>query len=213
MNNGYRDASHVIKGFNLICLDIDDGTSMDMVKLLLNQYKFFMHSTKRSTENHNRFRVVLPMSHKLKLNKEDYKQFMQNIYDFLPFDVDMQTSDYARKWATHNGKYSYHDGELFDVVPFIPKTKAAIKQKALLNTYTNLNNLERWVITNSTDQGRNNSLTRYAFVCVDLKQDLNTVQNNVLALNNKLPKPLAEQEVLSTVMISASKKIIARDSK
>jgi len=213
MPNGYRDAAHVIKGFNLLVLDLDDGTSMDMVKLLLSQYKFFMHTTKRHTETHNRFRVVLPMSHKLNLNKDDYKQFMQNVYAFLPFEVDAQTADFARKWQTHNGKYSYSDGDLFDVIPFIPKTKAAIKQKALLGNYTNLNNLERWVITNSIDMGRNNSLIKYAYVCVDLGQDLNTVQNNVLALNNKLPKPLAEQEVLSTVMISASKKIIARDSK
>ena len=211
--SGYRDEAHCAKGFNLLVLDLDDGTSIDMVKLLLSQYKFFLHTTKRHTENHNRFRVVLPMSHKLKLTRDDYKQFMQNVFAFLPFDVDSQTGQRSRKWQTNNGKYSYNDGELFDVIPFIPKTKHAEKQKALLNTYTNLNNLERWVITNSTDQGRNNSLVRYAYVCVDLGQDLNTVQNNVLALNNKLPKPLAEQEVLSTVMISASKKIIARDSK
>jgi len=211
--DGYRDAVHVIKGFDLLVLDLDDGTSIDMVKLLLSDYKFFIHTTKRHTDAHNRFRVILPMSHKLKLSPKDYKEFMQNVYAFLPFDVDSQTADIARKWMTHNGKYSYNDGELFDVIPFIPKTTAASKQKQKLNAYTNLNNLERWVIANSDDTGRNNALLRYGFVCVDLNQDLNTVQNSVLALNSKLPKPLPEREVLSTVMLSISKKIIARDSK
>ena len=211
---GYRDDSHCIAGFNLIVLDIDSGdVSTDMVKLLLSDYKFFLHHTKRSTKEKPRFRLVLPMSHKLKLSKEDYKEFMNNVYAFLPFDVDTQTNQRSRKWCTNNGKYSYNDGELFDVLPFIPKTKAASTQKDKLNNYTNLNNLERWVISNSEDTGRNNSLLRYGYVCVDLNQDLSTVQNNILALNNKLPKPLSEQEVLSTVMLSVSKKIIQRDSK
>lgn len=210
---GYRDDSHCMKGFNLCVLDIDGGVSIPMVELLLADYKYMLYTTKRHTEEKNRFRLILPMSHILKLSKEDYKEFMKNIYNFLPFELDDKTSDRPRKWLTNTGKYSYHEGNLLDVLPFIPKTKEADKRKKVYNTYVNLTNLERWVVANAENTGRNNILLRYAYTCIDLGQDTATVKTNTLNLNSKLDKPLNEMEIHKSIFVSVDRKITERDTK
>jgi len=210
---GYRDTHHCIGGFNVCILDMDGGVSIKMTELLLNKYRYLLYCTKRHTAEKNRFRLIMPISHKLKLNENDYKQFMQNVYNFLPFELDEQTNNRSRKWLTNAGKYSYHEGELFDALPFIPHTKEANKRKEIYIKYSNLTNLERWVVTNANDMGRNNTLLRYAYVCVDLGQDYNSVRTNTMNLNGKLDKPLDEQEIDSSIMQSVAKKVITRDSK
>lgn len=210
---GYRDDQHCMEGFNTCILDMDGGVSIKMVELLLAKYKYFIYTTKRHTPEKNRFRLILPTSHKLKLSRDDYKEFMVNVFNFLPFELDSQTGQRSRKWLSNPGKYSYHDGILFDVLPFIPKTKEADKRKKVYNTYINLTNLERWVVANAENTGRNNILFRYAYTCIDLGQDTATVKTNVLNLNSKLDKPLNEIEIHTSIFVSVDKKITERDAK
>ena len=148
----------------------------------------------------------MPLSHTLELNAQDYRDFMHNIFDWLPFEVDRQTCQRARKWLTHNGKHWYNDGQLLDALQFVPKTKKADEQKATLAGQTNLTNLERWFVNNTGAGNRNNMLIQYAYACMDMGQDLHSIQSNVLELNRKLDQPLEETEVLSTVIQSITRK-------
>ena len=126
---GYRNEVNCIPGFNLVVIDVDHGISLTAAQLLLKDYKALFYTTKRHTEESNRFRIVFPTSHVVKLDADDYKKFMNNIYDWLPFEVDRQTNQRSRKWLTHDGDYFYQDGQLLDVMLFIPETKKQEEQE------------------------------------------------------------------------------------
>lgn len=206
LKDAYRDEKHVIPGFNLVVLDVEKSISLDVAKSLLGEYKYFMHTTKRHTDAEHRFRIIMPLSHTLELSVEDYRDFMMNLFEWLPFEVDTQTAQRSRKWLTHNGKSWYNDGQLLDALQFVPKTKKADEQRAIIAGQTNMTNLERWFINRTGSGNRNNQLIKYAYACMDMGQDLHSIQSNVLELNRKLDKPLEETEVLSTVIQSITRK-------
>lgn len=204
---GYRNEACCKPGFNLIVLDVDSETSYDTAKLLLNEYMWLMHTTKSHTADVNRYRIILPISHVLEFDSDEFKEFMENVYTFLPFNVDTQTNQRSRKWETHHGLYDYNDGTILNALQFIPKTKIAEEIKTKREKQTNMSALEQWFTNQGQKGNRNNSLMRYAFALIDLGYDISSVQNNVLALNSKLDEPLDEAEVLSTIVLSASRKI------
>lgn len=206
LKDAYRDEIHVIEGFNMICLDVEESSSLDTAKFLLRDYKWLIHTTKRHTPQNHRFRIIMPLSHTLELDAKDFRDFMFNIYEWLPFDVDKQTAQRSRKWLTHKGDFWYNDGQLLDALQFVPKTKKAEEHKAIVATQTNFSALERWFINNTNEGNRSHQLMKYAYALIDMGQDLPSIQNNVLALNKKLSKPLEETEVLSTILVTANKK-------
>ena len=208
LQDGYRDNKHIIPGFNILALDVDDGnTSIDMVNLLLGKYEYLLYTTKRHTDSKPRFRILFPMSHILKLSRDDYKDFMENVYNWLPINVDEAASDIARKWMTNPGKFVYNQGELLDVLPFIPKTKEADKRKIIFNDTQSLSNLERWFITRTGSGNRSNNLIKYAYALVDAGKTHNEIQDRVLALNTKLNPRLDTNEIYSTIMVSVANKL------
>ena len=204
--NGYRKEETCIPGFNMVVLDIDGGVNISTAKLLMKQYKFHLYTTKSHSDSEHCFRMVLPTSHILRLDAKDYKEFMNNVMDWLPFKVDEQTNQRARKWLSHTGHFDYNEGEVFDVLPFIPKTTKNEERKVLLNSQQSLDALERWVLNNIGD-GRNNSLLRYALVLVDTGFGFDQIRNKVLELNSKIPDSLDEAEVMGTIMVTVSKHI------
>jgi len=210
--NGHRSEDNAIPGFNLLVIDVDDTCNLSTAKALLTGYKALFYTTKRHQVDGNgdRFRIILPMNYTLKLDAKDYKEFMKNIYEWLPFEVDDQTGQRARKWMSHDGHYEYLDGDLLDVLPFIPKTSKNEERKARLQDQQSMDNLERWVINNIGDGNRNNMLLRYAMILVDGEFTLEQIQNAVVNLNDKLPDKLDESEIFSTIMISVTKAIAKR---
>ncbi len=212
VKGGHRTEDTAVPGFNMIVVDVDGGVSLDTAKLLLKDYKALYYTTKRHGQNGvDRFRIVLPTNYTLKLDAQDFKEFMSNVYEWLPFEVDDSTGQRSRKWLSHNGHHEYTEGKLIDVLPFIPKTRMNEQHQAKVLEQQNLNNLERWFINNTGDGNRNKQLHRYAMLLVDAGQSLDQVQTNVLALNNKLPDKLAEQELLSTILVSAAKAVQKRE--
>lgn len=213
----YRKEDNAIRGFNLVAIDVDDSVSLDTVKLLMKDFKYFIHTTKRhqkmvdGKQHGDRFRLVLPLSHKLKMDKQDYADFMQNIFDWLPFDCDTATSQRARKWETYNGQYWYNEGKSLDALLFIPKTAKCDEKRKIIDNHQSLTNIERWFVNHTGSGNRSNNLIRYAYLLVDAGQDITTVQNNVMALNNKLPDKLDDNEILSTIMVSATKRALDRN--
>lgn len=210
LNGGYRNEENCIAGFNLVVIDVDGGVNLSTVKLLLKNYKFLIYTTKRHTEQENRFRIILPINYELALDAKDYKEFMSNIYEWLPFEVDTATNQRARKWMSHDGHYEYNEGDVLDALPFIPKTSKNEERKELLNSQHSMDNLERWVLNNSGDGNRNNMLLRFAMILVDGGFDFEAIRQRVVGLNNKMPDKLDEAEVMATILVTAAKAISKR---
>ena len=210
LNGGYRNEENCIPGFNLVVIDVDGGVNISTAKLLLNNYKFLLYTTKRHTETEHRFRIILPINYELALDPKDYKEFMSNIYEWLPFTVDTATNQRARKWMSHDFHYEYNDGEVLDALPFIPKTSKNEERKELLNSQQSLDNLERWILNNSGDGNRNNMLLRYGMILCDAGFDFEGIRSRVMQLNDKMPDKLDEAELMGTVMVSVAKAISKR---
>lgn len=207
---GHRSDTNAIQGFNLLVIDVDGGISMEEAKSRLKGYKAYFYTTKRSTEEHNRFRVVFPTNYVLKLDRKEFAEFMKNFYTWLPFEVDGQTFDRARKWSSWNGDLHCQDGQLVDVLPFIPRTDKNAEYTKQHLSMESLSNLERWVLRNAPDSGRNNTLMRYGMMLADGGMDLAEIRGKVMELNSKLPEPLDMNELDKTIFVSVAKKINQR---
>ena len=210
LNGGYRNGENVIPGFNLVVIDVDGGCNMSTAKMLMKGHKYLMYTTKRHTEEENRFRIILPTNYELKMDGKEYKEFMSNVFDWLPFDADRSAGQRERKWLSHNGQFEYNDGDLFDVLPFIPKTSKNEERKTLLDSQQSMDNLERWVINHIGDGNRNNMLLRYAMILLDGGFDFENIRQRVVALNSKIADKLDESEIMSTVMVTVARNISKR---
>ena len=210
LNGGYRNEENCIAGFNLVVLDVDGGMNISTAKLLLKNYKFLIYTTKRHTEEDQRFRIIFPTNYKLDMDAKDYKEFMSNIYEWLPFEVDTATNQRARKWLSHEGYYEYNEGEMLDVLPFIPKTSKNNERKELINSQQSMDNLERWVINNIGDGNRNNLLLRYSMILMDAGFDFEGIRTRVMTLNDKIADKLEESEVMGTIMVTVAKTLSSR---
>jgi len=210
LKDGYRNEDNAIPGFNLVVIDVDGGVNMSTAKLLLKDYKFLLYTTKRHTDMEHRFRIILPINYELKLDAKDFKEFMANIYQWLPFQVDDGTNQRARKWLSHDGHYEYNEGEVLDALPFIPKTSKNEARQARFDSQQSLDNLERWVINNSGDGNRNNQMLKYAMVLVDAGFDFDGVRNRVFDLNNKMVDKLDESELMGTIMVTVGRSLAKR---
>ena len=205
--DGHRTGTKLLPGFNMIVLDVDEGISVATAKEVFQDYSYWIYTTKRHTATDNRFRIVLPISHILNLNTEDFSRFMTNIYDWLPFTPDTSAKDGTRKWATHKGsEIHYNEGKLFDVMDYIPETKKCEDMQSQRQTISSMSNLEAWLFRTMGEGNRNNLLLKYALALVDNGYDYSSVVNAVLAFNSKLSKPLPELEIHSTIMITVAKK-------
>jgi hypothetical protein len=211
---GYRNEENCQPGFNMIVLDVDGGTRMDMVREVLKPYHYLIYTTKRHTEAEHRFRVVLPMSYTLEFDSKEYKEFMTNVCEWLPFESDEDAYQRGRKWLTNDvsvqqdGLCEYNDNptaELFDVLPFIPKTSKNEDRKADVKKLQSMDKLERWVIQNIGDGNRNNMLFKYGMMLLDNGMDLSSAQEKVVSMNAKIMDSLGEIELTSTVMVSLTR--------
>ena len=209
MVDGYRKEENSITGFDMIVLDVDEGVPMALAEKLLKPYKYHMYTTKRhQTPGYgDRFRIVLPMNYRLHLDAKDFKEFMENVYAWLPFQVDNKTNQRARKWETFPGSFIDNDGELLDILPFIPKTAKNEERQKVISDLAGLTNMERWFINNTGTGNRSNQLLKYALMLVDAGFDYDSVLNNVIALNSKLADSIPDAELLTTVMVTAGKAV------
>ena len=209
LTHDYRHDDNCVPGFNIVVIDVDNQVSMEAAKQLLYNYKALYYTTKRHDPNAsgNRFRIVIPTNYELKLDRDTFKAFMQNLYEWLPFSSDEATGQRARKWLSHNAHYEYTDGQVLDVLPFIPNTSKNTEMKEKHKALHSMDALERWMILNMGDGNRNNMLIRYALTLVDNNCDLNTVRTACINLNQKLPDPLPDMEILNTVVKTAGKRI------
>lgn len=142
------------------------------------------------------------------LDRDDYKEFMSMLTDWLPFKVDEAANQRSRKWESFGGgKYIYNmDGEVLDALAFIPKTSKNEQYLQSFQRVESLDNLERWFAQRIAMGNRNNNMIRYALALVDNGMDLVTVSKQVHAFNHKLNNPLSADEIDSTVLVSVAKR-------
>lgn len=210
--NGNRREENCIPGFNLLVLDVDGAVSLSTAMLLLQNYKAIYYTTKRHQVDGNgdRFRIVLPINYTLRMDAKEYKEFYSNIISGMPFKIDEGVGQRSKKWLTNNGTVITTEGELFDVLPFIPKTSKNEERTKLLHDQQHLDNLERWVMNNTGDGNRNNMLHRYMRILVDAGFGFDQIRQKVTDLNNKLPDKLDDAEITNTILQSALKAIAER---
>lgn len=205
----YRNEECVIPGFNLLVLDMDDGTTLDWAREVLKEYTYLIYTTKRHQPNEHRFRIVLPMTYKLYLSKDDYKQFMLNVYDSLPFKgIDKQTAQRSRKWLSNKGTIFTNTGALFDPRPFMPNTSQNQARIDADKAYGNVDNIDRWFLKNISNGNRNNMLYRYGKLLQEVTDangnalDDKVIERRILDLNRRLEAPLNDVELRDTVLQS-----------
>ncbi len=211
--NGKRREDCMAKGFNMVVIDVDEGVSLDTAKLLLKDLTYHIYTTKRhqklvdDVQHGDRFRILLPLSHELKLDSEDFKEFMNNVYSWLPFDSDTATNQRSKKWMSHNGTYSNNEGELLDALQFIPNTDKNSERENKLNSTADLSSLERWFALRMSSGNRSNEMIKYAMMLVESGRDLIDIQTAVMELNDKLKEPLPAKEVMETILKTVANKM------
>lgn len=205
---GHRAEENVIKGFNMIVIDVDGGTSVETAHELLKDYKFMTYTTKRSTEEDNRFRLMIPINYYLELDADEYKEFMAGVVGWLPFAVDESANQRSRKWASCNtGVHHYNlEGELLNALDFIPKTSKNEQYRQTFKKVESFDNLERWFAQRIASGSRNNQMLKYALALVDSGMDLIDVTSQVHAFNKKINNPLSESEIDNTILVSVAKR-------
>ena len=211
LQDQYRQDDNAIPGFNVIVLDIDDGISLQLTRAMLSNYKALYYTTKRHTDKQHRFRILLPTNYKLELEPELYKEFMKNLNEALPFPVDTATGQMARKWSSCKGQYGVTDGNLFDVLPYIPQTSKNEERIQRFKDMNSLDNLERWVLLNTEDGNRNNQLHKFARILIDGGLTYKQIINHVANLNDKLTDNLDLRELNETIFKTVKKQIKKRD--
>jgi len=206
--DGHRRGDNAIPGFDLLILDLDGTVQMETAALLLEDYTYMFATTKRHTEEKNRFRIILPLSHYLKLSASDYSSFMSNVFTWLPFDVDGQTKDIARKWLTNPGSYTYHEGtKLVDATLFIPQTSKSEDYNKKVIDAGAITNLERWFLDNIEVGNRQSMMYRLGMIYIDSGADMTELDKLMTTFNKKLKVPLPESELRSQVNAALQSKL------
>lgn len=206
---GYRRDDHTQLGFNTIVLDVDGTLPLATAIELMKGYKAYFYTTKRhqDADGLDRYRIILPTNYELQLDKEEYKMFMDNVMSALPFEMDESCNQRNKKWLTcESAETHMNDGELFDVIPYIPRTAKNEEREAKFKDQKDLDNLERWVLNNTGDGNRNKQLYNFAMVLYEGGLDFVDIGARVRSLNDKLADKLDEQELQATILKSIQSK-------
>lgn len=210
-SKGYRREDHTLAGFNTIVLDVDGTLPLSTAKELLKGYKAVFYTTKRhqNEDKLDRYRIILPTNYELTLDREEYKMFMDNVMSALPFEMDESCNQRNKKWLTCKSTETYvSDGELFDVLPYIPRTAKNEEREARFKDQKDLDNLERWVLNNTGDGNRNKQLYNYAMVLVESGMQFTDIGAKVRSLNDKLADKLSDNELQATILKSIQSKAV-----
>lgn len=205
----HRSEENVIPGFNTIVVDVDGGTSIQTATELMKDYKFMLYTTKRHDPDQHRFRMIFPTNYMLELDQDEYKEFINAFLKWMPFKSDEATNQRAKKWQSFDGgTYQYNvEGELLDVLKFIPKTSKSEEFQKEFTKLESLDNLQRWFAQRITNGNRNNELLKYALALMSDGMSFQDVEQNTLSFNKSLSNPLPEDEVQSTILRTVAKKM------
>ena len=210
--DNHRAEVDAIPEFNTVILDVDGGVSLQTAMLVLQDYTAHYYTTKRhqvlegDIQHGDRFRIILPLKYTLKQDAEDFKEFMTNIYESLPFKVDTCTGQRSKKWETYAGTHTYTEGILLDPMPYIPKTSINEERQRSIKALGNLDSAERWFAARMVNGNRNDSLNKFALMLKDSGMLYAEVEQRVTEFNGKLDDPLSAVELNTTILKSIATK-------
>lgn len=207
-SDGHRCNDKTILGFNMIVLDADGEVSLDFIHEALDDLTFMTATTKRHTDEENRFRIVIPLSHTLEMSQEEYREFMDNVFMWLPYSVKDTTSNQrSKKWLTNeNAIVHLNEGELLSPLPFIPKTSKNEEYRAAMKELGSMDNLQRWFAQRIHEGDRNNQMIKFALTLLDAGLSLVEIEQNVKSFNDYLSNGLSDDELDNTIMKTVAKK-------
>lgn len=207
---GHRDENDMLSGFNCIVLDIDGTSTIEVVTDVLKPYKYHLYLTKsHDEEEEHRFRVIIPMKYILKLDEDEFREFMDNLSNWLPFEYDFQANQRNRKWACCDYDYEVNDGDgtdLFDPLQFIPRTSKNEEFQSRMQQLANYDNVERWFAERYQSGSRNNMLLRFSYMLHDSGMSFTEAKKAVLRFNKKLSNSLDKDEIEDTIFVSLKRK-------
>lgn len=205
---GHRAEANVVPGFNMLVFDCDGTVPLATAQDLMSDYAFLTTTTKRHTPDENRFNLIMPITYRLALDQEDYEEFMANVLDWLPFEVDPGSAQRARTWRTNpGGTYQYNDGAVLDCLWFIPRTKKNAQYRTEMQELGGLDNLERWFAQRMSSGNRNAQMIKFALALADTGIGYSEIERALLAFNNRLPDPLPVDALQSTILVAVAKKM------
>lgn len=204
----HRCNDDVIPGFNIVVIDVDGTTTINVVKELFKDYKYIIYTTKRhGQDGKERFRLIFPINYELKLSLEDYKEFMNNFFKWLPFETDESSNQASKKWLSNDkAQYIVNDGELLDALKFIPRTRRNEEFHKEIAKIENLGNLERWFAARMAQGNRNNLMFKYGMALVDSGFSYREIEVKIKKFNKQLPAPLSTEEIESSILVTIAKK-------
>lgn len=133
--------------------------------------------------------------------------FMDNVMESLPFEMDESCNQRNKKWLTCQSAIThFNEGELFDVLPYIPRTTKNSEREERQRDQKDLDNLERWILNNTGDGNRNKQLYNYAMVLYETGLQFTELGEKVRQLNNKLQDKLSDEELQATILKSIQSK-------
>ena len=203
MGQGYRHDDNIVPGFNLVVIDVDSGVSIQTAQRLLQGYKALYYLTKSHTPQAHRFRIILPTNYVLELGTDEFAEFMQNLFEWLPFKCDDDTGHRCKKWISGvpgKNSYMYCDGQPINVLPFVPLTSRQEEHQQRNIQMKDLDRLQRWFALNTFDGVRNNNLLRYALVLIDVGFGAKEIEEKLFELNDAIKNPVSEKEISATIM-------------
>ena len=207
-NKEHRSEENVIEGFNCLVVDVDGAIPLKDVHEMMKDYTFITATTKRHTDEVNRFRLLMPTNYVLALDKADYREFMDSFLLWLPFESDNSANQRSKKWMTSDkSNIHFHRGpNLVNVLPFIPKTKQNSEYRTSILDLGRLDHLERWFLSHMDVGNRNNNLLSFAMMLFDAGMKYDELAHKVNNLNEQCASPLKKDEVQATVLKSVAAK-------
>ena len=207
--DGNRCTEKALYPFNMVVVDVDSGISLTSAQELLHEYNYIMYTTKRNTADNNRFRIIIPLEYVLELDNEDYKEFMNNVLKWLPFQSDEAANQIAKKWESYDKTTIVrNDGKLLDPFPFIPKTSRNEQYLKAYQKIESMDNLTRWFASRMQVGDRNNQMLKYALCLKDSGLPYEEVESRVLAFNKQLKNPLTENEIRNSILVTTAKSYV-----
>ncbi len=213
VGKGSRAKTNIIEGFNFAIFDIDeDKMSPANLSKLLGDTNHVIATTKSHTKADPRYRLILPLTHTLSLNDEQYKQFCRNFAFWLPVKADTSAFQREKKFRTWNTSqvWSKLDGQNIEAMQFYPSTSVSEQLISRHGKVVGLNGIQRWVVLNCTEGQRNQVLYRYGCILADHNLDATQITKKVTEINNQIASPLSSDELQATVLKSLDSKKSAK---
>ena len=223
--DGKRKSTNTIENQNCIGIDVDYGISLNEVIDLLRDYTYIIYTTKSHQKEkdglvNDRFRILLPTKTYFSVDNERHKELISNVCEALGVgSYDVSTRNQDRLWFTNpNGEIYKNQGELFDVIPYLPDTdkrESIERQLVKFNeedydedeVSKRIGGMVKWFLNSTYKGNRNTNLFRLGSFVLDLTNDLERSVEEVYKANSMLEEPISEKELRNTVIKSLERRM------